>query len=385
METRLTPTVSIIVGGDLCPAGRPEKLFMQGKARDMFAELVPLLNNADLAIANLECPLTEQGSPIEKTGPHLHAHPACAIGIHDVGFDVVSLANNHIRDMGQQGVLDTFNACEQAGLKTVGAGRDLAEASKPLLIELKTLRLAVLAMTEHEFSIATDILAGASPLDLLGNLQQIQAAKANSDFTLVLLHGGNEHYHLPSPQLARTCRFLVDIGANAIICSHTHVPSGMETYHETPIIYSTGNLLFDQIGKVSESWFTGYLVNLTIQPKAVLKVKLIPYRQCKAATKVELMAGDERQQFIDEIGRLSHVISNDASLLAHWQQFCSEKRVQYLSTILCLSRLERKLLKIGIWPFWRISPTNLSNLLNTFRCESHHELGTDILTRELLN
>jgi poly-gamma-glutamate synthesis protein (capsule biosynthesis protein) len=350
----------------------------------VFADVMPLLKGVDLAIANLECPLTKHSTPITKLGPHLCADPACAVGIRQVGFDVVSLANNHILDMGVQGVQDTLTACEQAGLQTVGAGSDLAEAAQPLFINAQDVRVAVLAMTEHEFSIATKTSAGASPLDLPQNHRQIQAARHHADFVLVLLHGGNEYYSLPSPPLAKTCRYLVDVGASAVICSHTHAPSGMEIYHDAPVIYGTGNLLFDPVGHIVDSWSRGYLVQLTVQRGLPTLATLIPYQQCPTVPSIHLMSGQDRQRFMLEIEHLSQIIADDSRLLDHWFQFCAGKRVDTLSTLLCLTRPERQLLRRGIWPFWRARKTHLLALLNTLTCQSHHAAAAAILARELL-
>ena len=130
------PSPSIIIAGDLCPIGQSEKLLSTSQVERLFAGIIQTLQRVDLAIVNLECPLTRQTTPIVKSGPHLRADPECAKGIRSAGFDVVSLANNHILDMGG-GLADTLAACTDAGLETVGVGENLAQATRPLWIDVK--------------------------------------------------------------------------------------------------------------------------------------------------------------------------------------------------------------------------------------------------------
>jgi poly-gamma-glutamate synthesis protein (capsule biosynthesis protein) len=120
--------VSIVVAGDLCPKGETEYLLCANQPEKVFSDLLPYIIESQLAIVNLECPLTYSQTPIIKRGPHLQAAPACAEGIRSGGFDVVTLANNHILDMGERGLFDTLSTCHAAGLKTVGAGKNLEEA-----------------------------------------------------------------------------------------------------------------------------------------------------------------------------------------------------------------------------------------------------------------
>jgi len=238
-------TCTLTIAGDLSPIGRAEALLVNKHFKEVWGGLLEILTNGDLSVVNLECPLTYRKTPILKAGPHLRADPRCAESIHAGGFDVVTLANNHILDMGQEGLLDTCQACQEAGLSTVGVGRNLSEANRPLIQTVKGIRVAIIALAEHEFSIATYDKAGACALDPIENYYQIMRAKELADFVLVVFHGGNEYYALPSPRMVKTCRYFVDCGAHAVVCHHTHVPSGIEFYHDAPIVYGTGNFLFD--------------------------------------------------------------------------------------------------------------------------------------------
>jgi poly-gamma-glutamate synthesis protein (capsule biosynthesis protein) len=348
-----------------------------------FADVAHCLGNADLSIVNLECPLTNHESGLTKSGPVLSADPRCAQGIRAIGFDIVALANNHVMDKGETGLADTLAACRQTGLRTVGAGTNLHEASRTLFAEVKGHRVAILAMAEHEFSIATENYGGAWPLDPIANYHQIRDAREQSDLVLVLLHGGNEFYPLPRPGLVSTCRYFVDVGANAVVCQHSHVASGFEMYRGAPIVYGTGNFLFDWKGALPQAWYQGYLVELEVASEGVRDVRFLPYTQSAGHPGVRGMSTEAARDFLSVIDGYSRVIADEGELHRSWEEFCRSKRAQYLSTVLCLTRVERRLLRIGIWPFWRANRQGILEMLNLFTCESHREVTADVLSGEV--
>lgn len=365
---------SLAVAGDLCPIRRVEALLVDRLFAEVWGKLPEILRDADVSVVNLECPLTDSNSPIFKTGPNLRADPHCAEGIRAGGFDVVTLANNHALDMGPRGLIDTLKHCAQAGLQSVGAGRDIEEATRPLLVTRDDLTIAILNFAEHEWSIAQQDRAGAAPLDLIENYRMLQQARDRADYVLVVLHGGNEHYALPSPRLVKTCRYFVEVGAHAVICHHAHVPSGLEVYQGTPIVYGTGNLLFDWPGRESEGWYMGYVVRLNIGRGRTTSMSLLPYHQCVHEAGVCIMSKAEKTEFLDIIVERSAIIANSEELREYWMNFCAQRRQAYQSSILCLRHIERKLAQRGVWPWWRTSKEQARRLLNLVRCESHRDI-----------
>ncbi len=155
---------NITIGGDLRPQGRNGALFAAGEVELLFHDLLDEFESADLTIANLECPLVERPSPTPEYGPHLAARTECVRGLARAQIDVVGLANNHILDHGDQGLDNTIEACKKEGIRIVGAGRNVLEARRPLRLQIDHTRLGVMALTEHEFSVATENSAGATRL-----------------------------------------------------------------------------------------------------------------------------------------------------------------------------------------------------------------------------
>lgn len=207
--------------------------------------LINLFYQSDLNIVNLEAPVTTSNSKILKTGPHLKVNEESTLDVLKVlEIDVVTLANNHLLDYDEQGVKETIEFCGKNSLKTVGGGMNLKEASKTLFIETKEGRIAIVNFAENEWASATEHTAGANPMDLIDNANQIKEAKEEAIYVFVIVHGGHEYYNLPSPRMQKQYRFDAEQGADIVIGHHTHCISGNEVYNSTPIYYSLGNFLF---------------------------------------------------------------------------------------------------------------------------------------------
>jgi len=368
------PRARILVAGDICAAH--VRAVPAGLGSDApWSGLQELVDDHDLRLATLECPLTLSDDAISKSGPRLRAHPAWAATVRQGGFDLVSLANNHIRDCGAAGVLDTIAACESAGLQTVGAGENLAQARLPVTRSAAGLRVGILAVAENEFGSAGHSRAGGNPFDPLTTPRDVRELASETDAVLVLLHGGVEGYRLPSPNMTRICRALVDAGASAVVCSHTHVPSGLETHEGAPIVYGTGNFLFEAPPgfHVRHEFYVGYCVSMWIGRGGVWRIALAPYRQRAGRGVVEPLSEAAARDLMRQTIELSAAIGDDDGLAERWKEFCRMHRARTLGTVLGLSRVERHLVRHGVWPFWRLPRRRLPELLNLVECESHRE------------
>ncbi|TKJ33546.1 MAG: capsular biosynthesis protein [Planctomycetes bacterium B3_Pla] len=373
----------IIVTGDFCLCGRVEQLVLNGNHDHLYGDLLDALTDKDISITNLECPLIIDPDPIDKSGPHLSANPACVKAIQYGQFDIVTLANNHIMDHGQKGLESTLQACKDVNVKTVGAGTDLESSAKPLLITERNGTIAILNFAEHEFSTATATSGGANPLDTVGNYYQIKYAKENADIVLVIVHGGHEHFPLPSPRMMRTYRYFVDLGASAVIGHHSHCPSGYEIYHGAPIFYSLGNFIFEAEQK-DDDWHRGYFVKLDIEASGVRDMQLFPYEQCKDQVGLRSMAHDQEECFLKHINRLCSIIADERKVSQEWERMVDMRTRYFLSALYSLGRGARFLLKnrwLAKLVFLRKSlrKTSLLRLLNLVQCEAHRDVVVRIM------
>jgi poly-gamma-glutamate synthesis protein (capsule biosynthesis protein) len=375
------PTAGILVAGDICVAGA-----YPGPTRSAhpWAELVPLIEAHDVCIAGLECPLTMAEGTIVKVGPTLRADPALANVVRQGGIHVANLANNHIMDHGRQGLVDTLAACSAAGLLTVGAGHDLEAARRPLVVEAEGLRICVIAVAEREFSIAGRTTPGAAPLDPWFTPGQVRAARGSADTVVVVVHGGNEYYSLPRPGLVAACRALVDAGAHAVVCHHSHVPGPFEVHNGAPIVYGLGNFLFPRESPWDPGWYSGYVIGMRVGREGVISFTLAPYEQGRDGAHVRVLNDPEAAGFFEELGRLASIVVEEGELLAAWRRFIAGRRADVLASTLGLTRLERRLVRAGVWPFWRMPRRRVSHLLGVVTCDSHRELLEAVLRESLL-
>lgn len=354
---------------------------------EIFRNLSYNIQNADLTFVNLETPATNIGKPILKDGPNLHTKPEWLRALKDAGFNLVGLANNHMGDYGLESVIDCIENCKNHGLSIVGAGKNLQEAQRIFYFEKRDIKLAVIAVCEHEYGIAEEDKAGTAPLDVIDNIRQIQEAKLNADFVVITIHGGNEYFPYPRPGLRKLCQFYIEQGCDAVICHHPHVPSVYEIYKESPIFYSLGNFIFD-VDNPPNDWNKGYVVKL-IFDKATHNItyELIPYTQSFEQRGIRLMQNVEKNKFLEFIEDYKNTLLNSKQYKKVWHEFVKSKITTHLILQYCpliIRGIGRLLKIIGGSEILIRDAKRLTGRLNFIRCESHREVLIKILT-DLLN
>jgi poly-gamma-glutamate synthesis protein (capsule biosynthesis protein) len=285
---------TIAAVGDLMFSRRVEARLKAEGWPDPFAAVRVLIEPADLAFANLECPLSVRGTPYPGKDPVVtfRADPRALAAVPAAGFDLVSLANNHMTDYGPDALADTEAALRAAGVAYCGAGPDAAAARAPAWFDLPAGRIAFLAFVEPIWSV---VPAGAGPgvavLDRAAAVAAIAAVRAaGADFVAVSLHWGEEHAALPRPGQRSLARALVDAGADAVIGHHPHVVQGVEFYRGAPIVYSLGNFVFDMAAPETYESMVAYL---TLGSAAPPEVRLVPVRIDAASYAPRPAAGDD--------------------------------------------------------------------------------------------
>lgn len=368
----------ILIGGDVCPMGRIENEFVEGNADAIFHDLLGEISGADLSIVNLECPLVTQEAPIVKAGPVLGARADCIRGFTSAKWNVMNLANNHSYDHGARGLHETMNIVKNAGLGMVGAGATNKEAQLPYVTHIDGKRIVIYSMAEHEFSVAGNNDPGANPLDLINFVNAVQEYKQQGIF-IVLIHGGKEFYPYPSPEMVRRCRFMIDQGADAVICCHAHCPLPWEIYSDRPIVFGLGNLLFEPFRKMPDSWHEGYLARLTIDDGGV-RFEPIPYVQSKEQIGVRKMNQSEANGFLDEILKKSVQIKNPGFVEDRWADDCRQQRDLYISMLFGYNKIMMKIKSLLLKTLH--TKVDLLRALNLVQCESHREVLESILRDE---
>ncbi len=374
---------SILITGDFCPIKRNQTFVESADFDAIFGEFATLSNQADLAITNLECPLTETNNPIEKSGPAIKANPRSIEALKYAGFKLVTLANNHIMDFGSEGLQSTLDVCAKANIETVGADKNVNEARKPYVTIINGLKIGFLNFAENEFCTTKGDEYGANPLNPVANFYDIKNTKEQVDFLFVIVHGGREHYQLPTPRVRENFRFFIDAGADAVVSHHTHCYSGYEMYNGKPIFYSLGNFIFDYKKKYQKGkWTQGYAVQFLIE-NTTLQFELIPYVQGRSeSATLQLLNSSQREDFDKSISDLNATISDDQRFFSAWNDYITTQKDSYEALLFVQNKYIRKLMSMKIWPkiYFR-SRSHKTILLNLFRCETHREIMTDVLSK----
>lgn len=324
-----TIDATIVVAGDYY-IREPESgnLDFGGADASIVAPIKPWISDSDYAVVNLESPLSVGGAPIPKCGPNLRMPPERVDFIHAAGFNVASLANNHMGDFGPEAALDTLNVLDKAGIPYVGAGKDLTDARKPLFLEANGKKIAILNYAENEFGGATENQAGASTLDLPDNIRQVRQVSRRVDITLVIIHGGTELYPFPAPDRAKSYRILAESGATAIISHHPHTPQGIEFHEGVPIVYSTGNFFFPPLNKNNKQddfWSIGYAVKLLFAEGEVAALEILPYQYGDLGP-FEILEDEKKKEFVDYINRLSEPLKETRELEDFFAAYVYKRR-----------------------------------------------------------
>jgi poly-gamma-glutamate synthesis protein (capsule biosynthesis protein) len=369
--------MKVLTVGDFCPQNRVAELFDKGEYKTVLDSVKKVISNVDYSIVNFECPVTKGGEkPIEKCGPNLQCSEKGLEAVKWAGFDCVTLANNHFLDYGKEGVEHTLEVCEKYGVDTVGGGMNLHEASKILYKEIEDKTLAIINCCEHEFSIATEETAGSNPLNPIQQYYDIKEARMKADYLLVIVHGGHEHYQLPSPRMQETYRFFVDAGADAVVNHHQHCFSGYEYYKGKPIVYGLGNFCFDKQGYFEGLWEYGYMVMIDFAND--IEMTILPYQQCKENPQIEFLK--DTGSFDEKIQELNNIISSKDELNRHTKSYYS-KQLQSVSLAFepYRGRVLSKLYLKGWLPSF-LRKGKLVKLRNMIENESHRDKTLFFLT-----
>ena len=282
---RVAGDFSLLAVGDYAfPAGKYDAtLDRRGPA---FLDAVrPLIDAADVRFLNLETPVTER--PFALVKEYLYRMPAHRLGwVIDAGFNLLSLANNHMGDAGEVGVQDT-----EAALREAAAGRRVAWAGAgdhlggdDLQGPWGSIRFFAVSCTKYG--------QVAKPGDWL--TRAIRAARAEGRTVVVSAHCGVEYVHQPPAFVVRLYRSLVDAGADVVIGHHPHVVQGVETRGPGVILYSLGNFALSSLTRrhlQTGARMYGLMARIEFEGGRPARVVLIP---TWASNSAALVVGDER-------------------------------------------------------------------------------------------
>ena len=252
-------------------------------------KIATLFNEADLAIANLESPFLLDSKYEVQTGSFsFKADPKSVAALSLAGLDILSLANNHILNQGVKGLKDTYKILEEAKISYVGT-----KDARLVINDSKNIRFAFLA---YSYDSTSPLV---SKLDTKQLALDIKEARAQADVVIILMHAGTEYSREPNWQQKEFARAAVDDGADLVVGHHPHWPQIIEDYQGKKIIYSLGNLVFDQMWSKETS--EGLVVKAYFKNKTLDHLDYIPIVIEDYGQAVVMPAGEAKEKMLKNI------------------------------------------------------------------------------------
>jgi len=287
-----TPTeqpVKIIAVGDINLGRQTGQKIIAGEIDYPFANISDYLKSADITFGNLESQLADlDGETQSPTNEYRFAGPpAGADSLANAGFDIVSLANNHMWDYGKDRLFETMDNLDRTQVKYVGASRTTENLYQPVIMEVKGQKIAWFAVTAilngYEKVGAKDYVAWADDERLIEAIKQVKTPPTppldkgrmgGVDWIIVSMHRGVEYAETPSKPQMEFAHKVIDAGANIVIGHHPHVPEGIESYNNGIIFYSLGNFAFWQ---PFDYWTQhSFAIELDLNPDGTFTHTIIP-------------------------------------------------------------------------------------------------------------
>jgi poly-gamma-glutamate capsule biosynthesis protein CapA/YwtB (metallophosphatase superfamily) len=280
------PVTTLLFTGVIVPARCIQAtLDENGNPDYLYEEVRHLIAGADLAVGVLNATMSDR---VVQTGCartfQLVGRSNNADAAQRAGFDLMSVATNHIKDCGKMkswcdfALLDTLDNLHRVGIQTVGAGKDLAEALQPVVITIHGVRFGFVSLGDRKMD--ENIFAGPDYPGIANltpeNLQlAMSQVRKIADVVIALPHWGNEDNSIPSMLQRQQAGELIDAGADLIVGNHTHVVQAIDEIEGIPVFFGLGNFVFDQDLRPQRQ---GVILLVKFQGTKYLGYELIPTR-----------------------------------------------------------------------------------------------------------
>ena len=280
---------------------------------NLSGELQLLLNKSDINVVNFEGSVKSKGKAIVKSGPNIRQSPDSPQWLEVHGYNVISFANNHIMDFGAEGFQKTKSSFKNALL--IGAGT-WEEAYRMQIITTEDgLKIGFLAGTHCEFGTLTDKYRDweGCAWCMHPDFEKKILDRGDADYLIIYNHGGVEYMDMPLPEWRDLYKKWIDMGADAVIAGHPHVPQGWEVYKGKPICYSLGNLCFQKSGTMREHWLESLCAIITVGKleKADFSIRPIYYDATN-----NYICDNQSSEFRKHLNDLNNSLANEPSYYA---------------------------------------------------------------------
>jgi poly-gamma-glutamate synthesis protein (capsule biosynthesis protein) len=329
--------MTLVFVGDILLGNSMQSALKQHGYRYPFEGTAPLLQKADLTIGNLEGSIAVR-APTTKGRWSQRMPPTPLEGLVWAGVDVVSLANNHVHDCGDEGVRETIAHLNDAGIGSFGAGGSERRARAPWFVTLRGVRVALLGgvgtgilldrgtlgnskTVEHRRRVILDDLTHAGGVIEMGTFlhtprtlaEDVSAAKKRADLVVVSLHTGVVYYRPPYAEQVRLAEAAAKAGADLVIGHHAHFWQPAAFIDQMPVVYGVGNYTFGSHNYQADE---GLIVRAVVstETKRITRVELFPLATDNSnpliSYKPQLLGGESARIALEDLETWSRSLFN---------------------------------------------------------------------------
>ena len=339
-----------------------------------------LLSESDILSLNFEAPIKCSCKPITKSGPSIYQSEDCPAFLEGWGFNVIQLANNHIMDYGEEGVTQTIQSFKKANV--IGAG-EKEKAYSSAIIDVKGVKIGLLSLVQREFGALDDFSSendiGTAWINHHRVNDIIRETRQLCDILVVLPHAGIENVDIPLPEWRLRYKQFIELGADAVVASHPHVPQGWEVYKDKYIFYSLGNFFFFKPGYEHASKANmGLVASLCIHDDKHITAQI--FHTQFTDTSIRLYTDIERDNYLSSLimNEREYQKCLDAVMDGLWDEY----QLYILRGIgsMCLNSSWNTFIHSA---YGMMKGMDVPMLLNNFQCESHRWAIERILRNKL--
>jgi poly-gamma-glutamate synthesis protein (capsule biosynthesis protein) len=321
-------SVTLAIAGDVMLGRLVNDMLREHGWGHPWQKVAPLLWSADAFLVNLECALTPRvvrWHDGHYKPFHFRADPGAVETLRQGRVDFASLANNHICDFGPDGLLDTIAALDGAGIAHAGAGRDLTAARAPAVLNVRGVRVAVVAFADYPEAWAATEAPGLNFIGLPAREEafepiaaEIAAARSGADLVVFSIHWGPNMRERPPEEFRHFAHRVIDAGATVFWGHSAHLVQGIEFRDRGVILYDTGDFVDDYAVDEHLRNDLGALFLVHVRPGAVDRVELVPVRI--GWMQVDRAIGEDREWFLNRLELLNRelgtavIVGNDGSV-----------------------------------------------------------------------
>ena len=266
------------------------------------SDILKLMKASDLMVANSEFTVSNRGSKLPNKLYTFRAKPERLSIYSEMGVDMVTLANNHVYDYGDEAFLDMLDSFDEYKIPHIGAGHNISEAKKPYYFIINGYKFAFVSATRAEKYIMTpgateDSLGVFRCYDPTQLINTIKELRLKNDYVIPIVHFGKEDSHELEDEQVSSAKAYIDAGADVVVGHHAHTLQGIEIYNDKPIIYNLGNFLFNDL-VVDTAVF-----QIKLNENGEMEYYMIPAIQKNCST--SLLYDNEKQRVIDDLNSWS--------------------------------------------------------------------------------